>query len=354
MSLLAQMGHGERAAFDVVDADAAPAGAGAAVDEDDRDVLAQEHVERRRVLVDRRDQHAAHALLQEQLEVVALPRFVAVAVADEDGDVVGAGHLLDPLGHVGEERVGGVEHHVGDRAAPPEPQLAPDSLRTKPSSSIAWSTRSRVAAATSSGRFRTFDTVPTETPARAATSLTPVELRLTERIQPRVSSQLRVVGRCSMVDSRDPTSISAAAAGTIDIGGDLTVNRLGFGAMRVTGRGIWGEPRDRERGQGRAPPCRRARREPDRHRRLLRTGGQRDAHRRGPPPVPRRPRDRHQGRVRAARTRSVDAERPPRSPPRGVRGEPAPAPARADPAVPAPPPRSEGRLSTTRSARSSS
>ena len=49
-----------------------------------------------------------------------------------------------------------------------------------------------------------------------------------------------------MVDSRDPTSISAAAAGTIDIGGDLTVNRLGFGAMRVTGRGIWGEPRDRE------------------------------------------------------------------------------------------------------------
>jgi hypothetical protein len=34
----------------------------------------------------------------------------------------------------------------------------------------------------------------------------------------------------------------AAAAGTIDIGGDLTVNRLGFGAMRITGHGIWGEP----------------------------------------------------------------------------------------------------------------
>ncbi len=32
---------------------------------------------------------------------------------------------------------------------------------------------------------------------------------------------------------------------TITIGGDLTVNRLGFGAMRVTGRGIWGPPRDR-------------------------------------------------------------------------------------------------------------
>jgi pyridoxine 4-dehydrogenase len=40
---------------------------------------------------------------------------------------------------------------------------------------------------------------------------------------------------------------SATAAGTIDIGGDLTVNRLGFGAMRITGTGIWGEPADRER-----------------------------------------------------------------------------------------------------------
>src|SRR5919197_3279805 len=39
---------------------------------------------------------------------------------------------------------------------------------------------------------------------------------------------------------------SASAAGTIGIGGDLTVNRLGFGAMRITGRGIWGEPPDRE------------------------------------------------------------------------------------------------------------
>jgi pyridoxine 4-dehydrogenase len=36
----------------------------------------------------------------------------------------------------------------------------------------------------------------------------------------------------------------AAAAGTITIGGDLTVNRLGFGAMRLTGRGIWGDPPD--------------------------------------------------------------------------------------------------------------
>jgi pyridoxine 4-dehydrogenase len=33
---------------------------------------------------------------------------------------------------------------------------------------------------------------------------------------------------------------------TITLGGDLTVNRLGFGAMRITGRGIWGDPPDRK------------------------------------------------------------------------------------------------------------
>ena len=39
---------------------------------------------------------------------------------------------------------------------------------------------------------------------------------------------------------------NAATAGTIDVGGDLTVNRMGFGAMRITGKGIWGEPKDRD------------------------------------------------------------------------------------------------------------
>jgi len=38
-------------------------------------------------------------------------------------------------------------------------------------------------------------------------------------------------------------SPSAASAGTVSFG-DLTVNRLGFGAMRITGEGIWGEPKD--------------------------------------------------------------------------------------------------------------
>ena len=43
--------------------------------------------------------------------------------------------------------------------------------------------------------------------------------------------------------SEQPT---AAAAGTIDVGGDLTVNRLGYGAMRITGPGIWGDPPSRD------------------------------------------------------------------------------------------------------------
>src|ERR1035438_4790207 len=40
-------------------------------------------------------------------------------------------------------------------------------------------------------------------------------------------------------------SITAAAAGTFAIGGDLTVNRLAFGSMRITGPGIWGPPADK-------------------------------------------------------------------------------------------------------------
>src|ERR671937_902736 len=40
------------------------------------------------------------------------------------------------------------------------------------------------------------------------------------------------------------STISAAHAGSLAIGGDLRVNRLGFGAMRITGPGIWGPPAD--------------------------------------------------------------------------------------------------------------
>jgi pyridoxine 4-dehydrogenase len=43
-----------------------------------------------------------------------------------------------------------------------------------------------------------------------------------------------------------PVGPTATAAGELTLGGDLTVRRLGFGAMRITGDGIWGEPADRD------------------------------------------------------------------------------------------------------------
>jgi pyridoxine 4-dehydrogenase len=42
----------------------------------------------------------------------------------------------------------------------------------------------------------------------------------------------------------EKTNRSAADSETIDLGGELIVNRLGFGAMRLTGDGIWGPPKD--------------------------------------------------------------------------------------------------------------
>jgi aryl-alcohol dehydrogenase-like predicted oxidoreductase len=42
-----------------------------------------------------------------------------------------------------------------------------------------------------------------------------------------------------------PTTPNAAAAGTLNLG-DLTVNRLGYGAMRITGPGVWGPPKDKD------------------------------------------------------------------------------------------------------------
>ena len=64
-----------------------------------------------------------------------------------------------------------------------------------------------------------------------------------------------MAGLGSLVAARDlrgnPSSgAAAAAAGTLTIGGDLTVNRMGFGAMRLTGEGIWASPRIRRRPGG--------------------------------------------------------------------------------------------------------
>ena len=45
--------------------------------------------------------------------------------------------------------------------------------------------------------------------------------------------------------SENTISLPAVAGGTVSLGGKLTVNRLGFGAMRITGDGVWGPPQDR-------------------------------------------------------------------------------------------------------------
>ena len=42
------------------------------------------------------------------------------------------------------------------------------------------------------------------------------------------------------------TTSTASESGTFEIGGDLTVNRLGYGTMQLTGKGVWGEPDDRD------------------------------------------------------------------------------------------------------------
>jgi pyridoxine 4-dehydrogenase len=42
------------------------------------------------------------------------------------------------------------------------------------------------------------------------------------------------------------SNTNAKAGGSFKLGGDLEINRLGYGAMRLTGEGVWGEPTDRE------------------------------------------------------------------------------------------------------------
>src|SRR6202000_2919000 len=54
-----------------------------------------------------------------------------------------------------------------------------------------------------------------------------------------LNSQPCICGEVSMSETQ---VITAAASGTITLGGDLTVNRLGYGAMRITGPGVWGPP----------------------------------------------------------------------------------------------------------------
>src|SRR5215470_10049676 len=56
-----------------------------------------------------------------------------------------------------------------------------------------------------------------------------------------------LAGKSDLICEADTTIPSNMATNpTFSLGGDFTVNRLGFGAMRVTGQGIWGWPPDRQ------------------------------------------------------------------------------------------------------------
>src|SRR5215813_13747653 len=56
-----------------------------------------------------------------------------------------------------------------------------------------------------------------------------------------------VAGKSDVILGADTaTSSNMATNPTFNLGGDFTVNRLGFGAMRITGEGIWGWPADRQ------------------------------------------------------------------------------------------------------------
>jgi pyridoxine 4-dehydrogenase len=46
-------------------------------------------------------------------------------------------------------------------------------------------------------------------------------------------------------EAKDWNKLPAAKSGNFRLGGDLDIHRLGFGAMRITGAGVWGEPKDR-------------------------------------------------------------------------------------------------------------
>jgi pyridoxine 4-dehydrogenase len=80
-------------------------------------------------------------------------------------------------------------------------------------------------------------------------SLLTDQARVGSDMSRRVFLRATLAGGASLLAGRAATAFAAASTGdnpTFSIGGDLPVKRLGFGAMRLTGEGIWGWPPDRE------------------------------------------------------------------------------------------------------------
>src|SRR5208283_1255761 len=55
----------------------------------------------------------------------------------------------------------------------------------------------------------------------------------------------RPAGRKAAQNDQEPRMTNASQSGRLRIGGAFEVNRLGFGAMRIVGKGVWGPPEDR-------------------------------------------------------------------------------------------------------------
>ncbi len=99
--------------------------------------------------------------------------------------------------------------------------------------------------------------------------------------------------------------------GTFALAGDLTVTRMGYGAMQLAGPRVFGPPADRDEAHRRPARGGGARHHPHRHLRLLRPARHQRDHPRGAAPLPRGPAHRHQGR-RLPRRRGRLARRPAR------------------------------------------
>ncbi len=66
-----------------------------------------------------------------------------------------------------------------------------------------------------------------------------------------------IAGGSNMIFAANPPAPAEAGTNSLfRLGGDLSVNRLGFGAMRITGEGIWGWPPDRDNALKVAATCR--------------------------------------------------------------------------------------------------
>ena len=173
MAQLEEVLAGEPAAEDVVDDDRGDvAGRAAMVEQHERDAAVRQPFEIALVLARRVDDDPAHALTRERIERALLVGQQPVGVADHDRLAVRRGQVLGAARDLGEERVPDVRARSARRASPARPAASRRS-RSAPSraSRIASRTRTRVDSVTRSGRFTTFETVPTDTPARSATSL---------------------------------------------------------------------------------------------------------------------------------------------------------------------------------------